>query len=124
MNNVYRFTHHALNRMESRKVSEAKVARIMSCGQIFGSKHGVHKARIWENTGSIVNKYTVVFSKQDNCIITVEHNVFPAKNTKHGDNSFRKERKLYKRRKQNMIDREFDSWCREEYENHDLRFSA
>ena len=124
MNTVYRYTHHALSRMESRKVSAAKVAQIISCGQIFLTKKGLFKAKVWEHYGKTVEKYAVVFSKSDHVVVTVEHSLSPCKSNSPESDSFFRQRKIHRMRKRAAREQEFDSYCREEYEYYNLKFSA
>jgi hypothetical protein len=66
----------------------------------------------------------VVFSKPSSRIITVEHNVKRAKDIDTDAGSKQQLRKIYKQRKRALRDREFDSWCREEYREYSLNFTA
>ena len=124
MEKTFRFTNHALDRMEARNVSETKVAQILASGQIFAGKHGLHRAKIWEHTKNTVDKYVVVFSKSDHLVITVERTASPIGKGECGNLSFTQERKSYRQRKRVLQEREFDAWCREEYNSFNLRFTA
>ena len=125
MNPEFHYTYHALDRIETRQVSKAKVEQILSSGEIFSSDDGLHKAKFKEYSRNTVDKYVVIFSKQNKLIVTVEHNVCSIKkNSKPGDISNYRSRKIYKHRKRACEEREFNTYCREEFERYNMRFSA
>ena len=124
MNNVFHLSRHALSRMESRRISNTKVAQTLFGGQIFKASRGLYKAKLQEEFGKNMSEYVVVFSKQKSKVITVEHNI---KRKKVYDGEYisdYKLRKIYKQRKRTIGEIEFDSYCREEFRENNVRFSA
>ena len=124
MNRIFQLSNHAMDRMATRQVSNFKVAQTLFQGQIYAAGRGLFKALLYEHYGKIVDRYTVIFSKQDNLVVTVEHTVRRAENTEEEPLSKRKLRKIYKQRKRALQEQEFDSWCREEYSYYNLSFTA
>ena len=124
MDRIFHISNHALERMESRNVSKTKVAQTLYCGQIYASSTGAHKAKLLEHCGKTVSEYVVVFSKKENLIITVEHNIKRAEQNTDEFLSKHRLRKIYKQRKRALREEEFNSWCREEYGAHRLAFTA
>ena len=124
MNRIFQLSNHAMDRMATRQVSNFKVAQTLFQGQIYAAGRGLFKALLYEHYGKIVDRYTVIFSKQDNLVVTVEHTVRRVENTEEEPLSKRKLRKIYKQRKRALQEQEFDSWCREEYGNYNLSFTA
>lgn len=124
MNSVFKLSRHAQNRIQSRKISRIKVAQAIFYGQIFSSSKGLYKAKLWENNGKFVDLYTVVFSKQESKVVTVEHTVM--RNTKYNDEYMSKhmENKIFKRRKRAVKEADDYAWWKEEYENNNLPFTA
>ena len=123
MNKALRFTNHALDRMETRNISETRVAQTMFCGQIREAGNGLFKARSWEYTGNDLICHEVIFSKEENLIVTVWNVSKPFK-IRQEKMSKHQEHKIFKQRKQAFLKQEFDSWCREEYNACSLRFTA
>lgn len=124
MNDVFQISRHAQGRMATRKISRYKVAKAVFFGQIFASANGLHKAKLWEKSGKTVDEYIVVFNKKSSTVVTVEHNVLRHNDFDDNGLSRHEASKLYKQRKRIARAKEFDSWCREEYENYNLAFSA
>ena len=123
MDRIFQLSDHALSRMAARNVSRMKVAETLFHGQIFSVGGGVYKAKLKELHGKTVDKYVVVFSKKENRIITVEHNMFRIEQNDPEDLALSKG-KIYKRRKQILREQELDSWCREQYTLYHLHFTA
>ena len=126
MDRIFTLTYHARSRMATRNVSRSKVAETIYCGQTFSNGDGLHGAKLKERCGKTVEEYVVFFSKATNRIVTVEHNVFRIKEMEREDLAVSKHkiRKIFKQRKRTLREQEFDSWCREEYRNHNLSFTA
>ena len=94
----------------------------MFCGQIREVRDGLFRARSWEYTGNDLIRHEVVFSKEENLVITAwdvtkPFKIRPEKMSKH------QEHKIFKQRKQAFLKQEFDAWCREEYNTCNLRFT-
>ena len=123
MDRIIRFTNHALERMESRDISKTRVAQTLFCGKISTEENGLSRARSWEFNGSKLIRHEVIFSREDNLIITAWNTSKPFK-IRPEKSSDRQTRRIYKRRKQALEKREFESLCREEYDFCKLRFSA
>ena len=124
MNNVFHLSRHALSRMESRQISSSQVAKTLFGGQVFSAGDGLYKAKLREECGKNVNTYIVVFSKQEQRIITVAHNVTRKKEFDGEHISAHRRSRIFKQRKRILSETEFDSYCREEYNNYNVRFSA
>ena len=123
MNNTLRYTNHALDRMEARNISETRVAQTMFCGKVSAAGEGLSRAKSWEYDGNRLICHEVVFSKERNLIITVWDVSTPFKISQERL-SKRQEHRISKPRRQAAMKREFDAWCREEYNACNLRFSA
>lgn len=123
MDKVIRYTKHALNRMESRNISVDKVEQILNAGQVFSADSGCHRAKLQEFTGKNIIRHEIVFCKSENRIISVWKSIKPFSCRTEGF-SKRHEQRIYKLRKQALRERDFNSYCREEYGNYNLQFSA
>lgn len=123
MDRVIRFTNHALERMESRDISKTRVAQTLFSGRVSAEENGLSRARSWEFTGSRLLRHEVIFSEEENLIITAWNTSKPFK-IHQEKSSGRQARKIYKQRRLALEKREFDSRCREEYASCNLRFSA
>lgn len=124
MNSMFQLSHHAQSRMETRKISISKVAQAIFYGQIYSASRGLHKAKFWEQNGKFIDKYTVVFSKKNNCVVTVEHNVQRYDKNEDEYTSKHQSRKIHRLRKRAAREAEEYAWYREECENCNLAFTA
>ena len=95
----------------------------MLCGKKSDAGNGLSRVKSWEYTGNGLIRHEVIFSEQDNLIITAWDTPQPFQ-LRREKIPQRQARLIYKRRKQNLAKQEFDSWCREEYGSCNLRFSA
>ena len=124
MNNVFHLTTHALNRMQTRNISNSQVAKTLFCGNIYAAKGGLHRAKFKEGSGKFIDEYIVIFSKQSSRVVTVEHRVIRNDQSDGEFISRQQLRKRYKQRKRAINRAEFDTYCREEFSNWNVRFSA
>ena len=121
---TFRISTHAFNRMSTRNISRAKMAEIICCGQVYSQGNGHHRAKLYERAGKSEICYEAVFSKIDRAIISVWSTVRPAMNRNEENGKTYTKIKVYKQRKRALKEQEFDSWCREEYNNYSLLFTA
>ena len=122
---TFRISAHAFGRMATRNISRSKLAEIIYCGQVYSEGNGHHRAKLYERAGKSEICYEAVFSKNDNAIISVWSNIKPVIRSGNEENgkTYMKT-KVYKQRKRALREEEFDSWCREEYGNYQLPFTA
>lgn len=120
----FHITEHAYKRMVARNITPTKLAQIMSCGQVYSQGDGRHKATLFQRIGNNNVRYEAIFSKSDGKIITVWNTIKPCRKDGGDDEKLYMKRKVYKRRKRTAYEKEFDSYCREEYSHYNMRFSA
>lgn len=109
------FTNHALSRMQERNITIGKINEIMRLGQTFASNSGRYIVKHFEVVGTISKNYRVVFSKQDNLVITVYY--FEKRYDEDKamrKNKTRSERKIIKHKKTTMKQKDADDYFEEE----------
>ena len=124
-NRTFHISQHTLSRMATRNISHSKLAEIIFCGRIYSSGKGNYRAKLYERAGKREICYEAVFSKSDRCIISVWSNIKPVLRDENEDTDKKYSKfRIYKQRKRALKEQEFDFWCREEYGNYNLLFSA
>ena len=121
---LFTISDHALKRMESRNISRVKLAQVIFRGKQFACSNGRYKSKLWERTGNNLICYHAVFAKQTQTVVTVWTTESHIKQRKAENNKVYRPLKAYKHRKRTLLEMEFDSYCREEYNNYNLSFSA
>ena len=109
------FTSHAVSRMQERNITTSKINEIMRLGQTFASTSGKYIVKYFEIVGTISKNYRLIFSKQDNLVITVYY--FEKKydeNKSIRKNKTCSEKKIIKHKKRSIKQKDADDYFEEE----------
>lgn len=118
------FSIHAYKRMCARDISSKKLAQIVSHGQIYSTGNGRHVVKFYEHAGKSEFLYEAVISKKDHVLITVWKSSKRYRGGEEEQEKQKRSNKQYKQRKLELKNRDYDSYCSEEYGYYNMRFSA